>query len=115
MQHRKEAIFLVEVMAVGATGPGGTMTSADAGGIASYRTTHTCPHWGDWGGILRAVVLVSLLYLSLVLSSGFSAILRVSYYDSFNTFFYSLVKQGPFLLLTHKSHDYLQLIMLARQ
>ena len=35
-------------MAVGVIGPGGTMTSADAGGITNYETTHTCPHWADW-------------------------------------------------------------------
>ena len=43
-ERRKESIFLVEVVAFGATGLGGTVTSADAGGIANYGTTHTCPH-----------------------------------------------------------------------
>ena len=59
---------------------------------------------------IQAMVHVRLLCLSLVLSSGFTAMLHVSYYYPFDKFFYSLVKQGHFLLLIHKSHDQLPLI-----
>lgn len=94
---------MVEVVAVGTLGPGGIVTSSDAGGIANHVTTVVCPHWADWGGIV-AMVHVSLLCLPLARASQQCCI--VSYYP-FNKLFYSSVKQDHFLLLTCKSHDWL--------
>lgn len=56
---RRESILLTLIVEVGAIGPVGTTTSADVGGIASYVTTHICPHWAGWGEFYSWSVLAS--------------------------------------------------------
>lgn len=43
-RSEKESVLLAEVVAVEIIEPGGTMTSADGGGVASYVTRHICSH-----------------------------------------------------------------------